>query len=191
MTRRALAYAAHVHAGQRRQADGAPFLLHPLEVACLLYDAGASDDVIVAGVLHDVIEKTDVDADDLRARFGVSVATLVLAVSEDQRITGYAERKAALCEQVARAGHDALMILAADKVSKVRELSLPNAPNGQEPVHVARIRDNRLAFYGSCLHVLEQRLADSSLVVQLRIELERALETAKASGRKEPATTRV
>jgi (p)ppGpp synthase/HD superfamily hydrolase len=37
----AIAYAEPLHAGQRRGADGAPFILHPLEVACLLYDAGA------------------------------------------------------------------------------------------------------------------------------------------------------
>ncbi len=87
----ALAYAAELHAGQRRQADGAPFILHPLEVCGLLYHAGAPDHVLAAGVLHDTIEKTDANAADLRARFGIPVATLVLAVSEDQRIVRYAE----------------------------------------------------------------------------------------------------
>jgi (p)ppGpp synthase/HD superfamily hydrolase len=42
--------------------------------------------VIAAG--HDVLEKTDADAEDLRARFGLPIATLVLAVSEDQTIIG-------------------------------------------------------------------------------------------------------
>ena len=48
----ALAYAERLHAGQRRQADGAPFILHPLEVCCLLYHTGAPDHVIAAGVLR-------------------------------------------------------------------------------------------------------------------------------------------
>ena len=69
-TRAAVAYAERQHAGQRRSADGAPFIEHPLEVATLLYHAGASDQVIAAGVLHDTIEKTSTNATDLRARFG-------------------------------------------------------------------------------------------------------------------------
>jgi (p)ppGpp synthase/HD superfamily hydrolase len=171
MTRRAVAYAAQLHAGQWRLADRAPFIVHPLEVACLLHHAGARDHVIAAGVLHDVIEKTDADADDLRARFGSRITTLVLAVTEDERIIGYTERKAALCEQVAEAGHDALMVFAADKVSKARELSLVNARTGQQCV---RARDDRLAYYSRCLQVIEQLLPNSSLVGELRKTLERA-----------------
>ena len=48
-----------MHAGQRRQLDGAPFIEHPLEVAAILHDAGAPDHVIAAGILHDTLEKTD------------------------------------------------------------------------------------------------------------------------------------
>src|SRR2546421_11168033 len=64
-TRAALEYAQRIHAGQHRH-DGAPFVQHPLEVGALLHRVGAADHVIAAGVLHDVIEKTDVTAVDLR-----------------------------------------------------------------------------------------------------------------------------
>ena len=94
-TMAALAYAERLHAGQRRQADGAPFVLHPLEVCCLLHHTGAPDHVIAVGVLHDTIEKTDANAAGLRTRFGLTIATL-----------------------------EALMVFAADKISKARELSL-------------------------------------------------------------------
>jgi len=62
--------------------DGTPFILHPREVASLLYCAGAPDHLIAAGALHDVIEKTPATAFDLRARFGGRVVSLVLAVTE-------------------------------------------------------------------------------------------------------------
>jgi (p)ppGpp synthase/HD superfamily hydrolase len=52
LTAAALSYADALHATQRRPVDGAPFILHPLEVASLLYYAGASDQVVAAGVLH-------------------------------------------------------------------------------------------------------------------------------------------
>jgi (p)ppGpp synthase/HD superfamily hydrolase len=56
-TEAAVAYAERLHAGQR-QGDGTPYLLHPLEVASLLHDAGAPDHLIAAGALHDVLEKS-------------------------------------------------------------------------------------------------------------------------------------
>ena len=123
-TQAAIAYAERLHTGQRRKIDGSPFIEHPLEVASLLYHAGAPDHVIAAGVLHDTLEKTDATEAELAARFGARVAALVRAVTEDKRITSYAKRKAALREQAANAGQQALLVFAADKLSKVRELRL-------------------------------------------------------------------
>jgi tetratricopeptide (TPR) repeat protein len=111
-THAAVAYATSAHDGQRRKIDGAPFIEHPLEVASLLYYAGAPDHVIAAGALHDVIEKTGVEGTQLRRRFGMKVSGLVLAVSEDERITSYQERKADLRARAASAGEEALMVFA-------------------------------------------------------------------------------
>jgi (p)ppGpp synthase/HD superfamily hydrolase len=173
-TKAALAFAEEQHAGQLRKVDGAAFIAHPIEVASLLYDAGAGDDVIAAGLLHDTLEKTRTDATELRMRFGPRVARLVAAVSEDESIPGYAARKAALRRQVEAAGTDAMLVFAADKVSKVRELSV--APEGSEAARLAatvsRTRQRRLNHYRHCLELLERHIADSPLVRQLRTELE-------------------
>ncbi len=163
--RTALAYATRAHEGQRRKMDGAPFIAHPLEVASILHHAGAPDHVIAAGLLHDVIEKTDVDAVQLRTDFGTRIAGLVVAVSEDEGIDSYARRKAALRDQAADAGEEALMVLAADKISKARELRLHEGPT-------PRVRQRRLTHYRDCLLLLEERLPHSPLVGELRAELE-------------------
>ena len=174
MTSAALAFAEIKHAGQRRKFDGAPFIEHPVEVASLLCDAGAPDDVIAAGILHDTLEKTSTDMAELRARFGSRTAGLVAAVSEDESIGGYATRKAALRRQVEAAGPEAMMVFAADKVSKVRELAV--GPPGSEAARLAatvsRTRQRRLIHYRRCLELLEHHLANSPLVAQLRSELE-------------------
>ena len=173
-TERALAYAEGIHAGQLRQVDGAPFILHPIEVASLLYYAGAADHVIAAGALHDAIEKTDAQAGDLRARFGQRITRLVLAVTEDERITDYHERKAALREQAAGAGQEALMVFTADKISKVRELRLEAASGRRRRSAIgSRSLDHRLTHYHECLGLLEQRLLHASLLSQLRTEVGR------------------
>ena len=168
-TEAAIVFAEQVHTGQVRRVDGAPFILHPLEVATLLYQVGASDDVVAAGVLHDVLEKTDADEAELTRHFGREVTALVLAVSEDERIRGYARRKAALRNQVAAAGYHAMMVFAADKISKVRELSLePSAtPRRRSP----KSRERHLAHYQSCLGMLEAQMPHSPLVSQLAAEL--------------------
>ena len=171
-TRAALAYAEERHAGQRRKADGAPFIEHPLEVAELLYHAGAPDHVIAAGVLHDTVEKADANPAELRERFGPGTAELVVAVSEDPGIPGYARRKAALRDQVATAGREAMMVFAADKISKVRELSLIRAPT--------KLPTRRMTHYRRCLELLERLLADSPLVVELRVEFDQVVASARS-----------
>jgi hypothetical protein len=164
----ALDYASALHQGQVRKVDGAPFISHPREVAELLHRAGAPDHLSAAGALHDVIEKTPASAADLRRRFGSRVASLVSAVSEDERIASYAERKAALRAQVAAAGEEALMLFAADKLSKARELRL-------KPLSGAGIsksaRRRRLAHYERSLTLLNEQLPSSPLVKQLADEL--------------------
>ena len=122
LTREALAAAGQLHEGQRRDVDGAPFVIHPLEVASLLYNMGHPDVVIAAGVLHDAVEDTAAEVTDLERHFGGEIAALVEAMTEEPDVDDYAERKARLRRQIAEAGPEATAIYAADKVTKVREL---------------------------------------------------------------------
>jgi (p)ppGpp synthase/HD superfamily hydrolase len=166
VTRRALVFAAERHRGQRREADDAAFILHPLEVAQLLRGRDYPDAVVAAGVLHDVIEDTDVRFDELERRFGPRVAALVQAVSEPPGDGSYAERKTRLRESVAGAGADAAAVYAADKVAKTRELRLAL-------VRKPRALDqDKLDHYWASLDMLEHRLGHHALVRQLRFELE-------------------
>jgi (p)ppGpp synthase/HD superfamily hydrolase len=167
LTRDALDFAANRHAGQTRDIDSIPFVTHPVEVACLLHESGYSDEVVAAGVLHDVIEDTDVQRAELEERFGVEVAALVAAVSDDPTIEDATARKAALRRQVARAGDEAAAIFAADKVSKARELRA-RARHGR----FARSDEGKLGHYQASLDMLTDLIPGHSLVQQLREELE-------------------
>jgi (p)ppGpp synthase/HD superfamily hydrolase len=165
LTRRALEFAAASHGGQEREADRAPFILHPLEVAHLLHGRGSPDEVVAAGVLHDTVEDAQVTRDELSAEFGERVARLVGAVTEPVRDGDYAARKAALRAAVEAAEDDALVIFAADKVAKARELRMTLAAGGEAP-------EQKLEHYGASLALLERRLPGHPLVRQLRFELE-------------------
>ena len=169
VTRLALEFAADRHADQRREADQAPFILHPLEVAQLLRGRDYPDHVVAAGVLHDVLEDTDVDYAELERRFGPAVATLVRAVSEPPGGGSYAVRKTRLREAVACATADAAAVYAADKVAKVRELRIDVVRRGERS---SAIDSDKLDHYWASLELLEHRLGHHPLVRQLRFELE-------------------
>jgi (p)ppGpp synthase/HD superfamily hydrolase len=185
----ALDYAREMHAGQSRQTDGAPFILHPREVASLLRRDGAPDHLIAAGALHDVLEKTPAVVAELRERFGSRITKLVVAVSEDSQAGSYAARKAKLRRSVAAGGEEALRLFAADKISKVRELRRLDATAGAQPRRTPRehqTNERRLAHYRACLALLQERLPGSPLVHQLEAELRRLSRDATHGQRARP-----
>ena len=171
LTRDAIAFAQEQHSSQQRAADGAPFLLHPLEVASMLKRSRYRDHVVAAAVLHDVLEDTDAERSDLRARFGPEVAELVALVSDDPTVDDEEQRKDDVRERVRRAGGDALVVYAADKVSKVRELRILIAAGLD-----ADAASTKMRRYRKSLAMLAQADPDSPLVELLRFEVE-ALET--------------
>jgi (p)ppGpp synthase/HD superfamily hydrolase len=167
LARAAARFARQRHAGQRRSADGAEFLLHPLEVAALLERAGAPDHVVAAGVLHDVLEDTDVERAEIEARFGPEVAELVALVSDDPAIEPEERRKDDVRERVRHRGGYAAVLYAADKISKVRELRMLLA---REPAR--RDVSVKLRRHRRSLEMLEQVTPGNRLVQLLRSELE-------------------
>ncbi len=167
LTRAAIAFAREHHNGQQREADGAPFLIHPLEVAALLERSQYPDHVVAAAVLHDVLEDTDVAPSELGSRFGREVCELVALVSDDPAIPDEEERKDRVREKVRAAGGYAPVVYAADKVSKVRELRMLLATDVE-----ADVANIKLRRYRKSLNMLEQTIPSSRLVGLLRFELE-------------------
>jgi (p)ppGpp synthase/HD superfamily hydrolase len=167
LTRDALTFASTSHEGQMRESADVPFVTHPVEVACLLHEAGYSDEVVAAGVLHDVLEDTDAQPGDLEQRFGHEVARLVAAVSDDPSIEDDAERKAALRAQVARAGESAAAVFAADKVSKARELRMRSGR-----ARFGRKDRVRIEHYEASLQMLAELIPGHELIDRLHDELD-------------------
>jgi GTP diphosphokinase / guanosine-3',5'-bis(diphosphate) 3'-diphosphatase len=117
----ALRFARRVHLGQYRKQTGEQFVEHPIAVARLLSGSGYDGSLVAAAYLHDVVEKTDVELDEIRERFGPSVADLVDQLSEDPDIDGYAARKRALRKGILESGGDPVIIYAADRLANMRD----------------------------------------------------------------------
>lgn len=82
---RAYELADEAHRGQKRS-SGEDFIIHPVQVAHILMDLGLDADTVAAGLLHDVIEDTDVELEELREEFGDEIAMLVDGVTKLGRI---------------------------------------------------------------------------------------------------------
>jgi guanosine-3',5'-bis(diphosphate) 3'-pyrophosphohydrolase len=84
----AIAFAARSHQGQLRKDGVTPYVSHPVRVCLILQHAfGISDQkILTAAVLHDTIEDTTADADDVIERFGADVHRWVAALTKDKRL---------------------------------------------------------------------------------------------------------
>src|SRR6266700_2449541 len=82
---RAFQYAADAHAGQVRQ-SGQEFIYHPWGAAKILASLQLDEPTLAAALLHDVVEDTETELDDLRSEFGNEIAKLVEGVTKLTRV---------------------------------------------------------------------------------------------------------
>jgi (p)ppGpp synthase/HD superfamily hydrolase len=164
--------------GRRGQAK----LRHSVEVARLLHEAGFDEEVVAAGLLHDVIEATDSELPQVAERFGSRLAVLVEAMTEDEGIESYEERKAEHRARVAESGSRAAAIYAADKLAKMPGLRAdPGSASERQLAHYQRTLETLRASHPDVpfLGDLEQELA--ALAVQRRDRIPAPSEPIPAS----------
>lgn len=110
----ALEFAALAHNGQTRKGNkDVPYFSHPAGIGLILTKAGAEEDVIIGGILHDVIEDTKFGYDDIKERFGQKVADLVRWVTIPSGMEWMASKLAYL-DNLEQSPIQARMISAAD-----------------------------------------------------------------------------
>lgn len=91
-----------------------PVIIHSIRVAMYLYEKNQSVDVIIAALLHDVVEDTKIPIDEIRSKFGDKVANLVFANTFKSEIEDYEQRYSETFQRTIKAGFEATLIKAAD-----------------------------------------------------------------------------
>lgn len=128
---RALVFAAEAHANQRRKgAAQEPYINHLIEVLDLVARStdGADMDMMIAALLHDVVEDTGITHDDLAATFGDTVARIVVENSDDMSLPK-SERRTQRIAGMPHKSPQARMVKTADVISNVRAVVV-SAPAG-------------------------------------------------------------
>lgn len=129
---RAVEFAAHAHRNQRRKCKkrgerSIPYINHPLGVAMILIESGrvVDLDVLIAAVLHDVVEDCGVTYEQLVEKFGKTVADLVMEVT-DNKADPKDKRKRDQVEHCATMSHRAKLVKLADKIYNTEDLKRGN-----------------------------------------------------------------
>ncbi len=182
--RGALEKARAAHAGQIRNGSGGmPYIEHPIAVAARLDELGVGDEVLAAALLHDVIEDSGTTLDELRELFGGEVAGLVGALSDDESIDSYRERKAEHRERVAAAPADALAIYGADKLTNVITLRDAHAAEGDAVRDEFKVPvELKLEIWEADLGLLREKAPELPFLDQLGDELSRLRASLEAPG---------
>jgi len=121
---------------QKRKGKDISYITHPLTVGLILARAGASEEVVAAGILHDTIEDSiaekKVTNEMLAERFGKEVASLVESVTEQNKDLPWAERKAVALGHIKDFSHESLLVKSADIVANATELLEDHGQEGDK-----------------------------------------------------------
>lgn len=119
----AIDFATKAHNGQIRKTNGLPKILHPYGVAMLLSQYGYSEDVIIAGLLHDVIEDCkDYSREDIVTMFGEKVASYVDDVTEPSKSIDWKTRKLTHIQNIQNVCFESKVLCSADKIHNLYSL---------------------------------------------------------------------
>ena len=161
---KAIAFAAQAHTGQYRKGTKIPYISHPLNVAETLIRMGCSEQVVIAGLLHDTLEDTPVTEDTVQEMFGRDIALLVKSVSEpSKREYAWEERKAHTLKHLEAAPWEVLILSLADKLDNIRSIQNDHAMMGEQVwLRFKRPREKQQWYYKRLAGIFSERLIDDA-----------------------------
>ena len=118
----AIYYATKAHQGQKRKTEDVDMIFHPFTCGMLLQRNGCDEDIVCAGILHDVVEDTSYTFDDIEKEFGKTVRDYVYDASEPNKSLDWKERKMHTIEHIKKAPIGSKLIVACDKISNLSNL---------------------------------------------------------------------
>jgi len=171
----ALSLAARAHRLQKRKGSEAPYIIHPVGVAVILMRHGFSEEVQIAGLLHDVVEDCNVTLAEITFAFGPEVARLVAAVTEKKMETGpeavprpWKVRKEEGLAHLAAGDHLVAALKAADALHNVHSTLEALATEG--PAAWERFKapaPEQRWYYQEIARLVGEKLGDHALAAEL------------------------
>lgn len=162
---RAVQFALEAHKGQVRKVNGTPYVSHLFDVAEILLNINASENLVIAGILHDIIEDTSYTDKDILALFpspkGQTILRIILADNESDKSASWVERKAETISYAQNSDdEEGLLLICADKISNLASL-VANIEICGEMVwkYFNSPKEKQIWYYESLFKVFEKKLA--------------------------------
>ncbi len=156
LVEKATPLALKAHKEQMRKEAPTPYIVHPMRVAILLARYGLPDVVVAAGLVHDVVEDTDVSLDDVREELGEEIVTLVAPVTHDDSLE-WTARKKAYIDAVRAANENVKAIATADKIANAESLLAAHAREGSGVWrHFNAGKEKKIWFEEAMLSMLQE-----------------------------------
>ena len=165
--------ASYLHSGQARKGDDSlPYISHPFSVAWILSNYTDDEDIIVSGLLHDVLEDVkDYYYPDMVRDFGERVAQIVKGVSEDKdpniesdNKATWEERKTKYLNGLEHDSEESLMVCAADKIHNLQSMIDDYQEKGEGLWEIFNSsKEKKFWFYGEVLNFLKVKSTIRSL----------------------------
>ncbi|MGG0788091.1 HD domain-containing protein [Peribacillus simplex] len=163
--------AAIAHQDQVRKGNQSPYITHPYTVGILLLGVNCSEDTIIAGILHDVIEDTNIVSKEISEVFGENVMRLIEGCSEPYKEKPWEERKKHTLNYLKRdAPLEVCQIICADKLHNILSIKKDLDDQGEKVWNIfKRGKEQQRWYYESIVDILGERIPDFPLYHQLKI----------------------
>ena len=172
---RAIAVALRAHGSQTRKGDGqTPYVVHPVTVALILSRFTGDEDTIIAGLLHDTLEDTDLPPDEIAREFGDKVLHMVKDVTEP-KLPGLSwdTKKARYLRHLQTAPQGSLLVASADKIANLISMITAHSTEGDRVwERFNATAAEKLVFYRQVYLMIQSAWGRCPLLQEFRNRLE-------------------
>lgn len=164
---------AHERAGQHRTNTEIPYIIHPVGAMMIASNVSSDEDVLIACLLHDVLEDVDnsiYDESKMRSDFGDRVVSIVKDVTKDDSIKDWHKRSQAYLDHLEfKASGEAVIVSASDKIHNLKSMIVDFAVHGDKlwDRFSTKSSADQLWWYESMLEVIKRREASTVLINEL------------------------
>lgn len=164
----AIDFAQKAHSGQFRKGTHIPYIIHPLEVMKILYQYTDDENILIAAILHDTLEDTEVTENDILQHFGSDVLALVKSATEPEKDKSWEERKQHTLEFLSQTNDQRVLLLTcADKLNNINSIINDYNQIGEELwQRFKRGKEQQKWYYSSLAQIYLSKEKDNPLFQQ-------------------------
>ena len=155
----AIYYATKAHKGQKRKMEDVDMIFHPFTVGMILQRNGQDEEVVAAGILHDVVEDTEKTFEDIEKDFGKKIRDYVYDASEPDKTLPWKDRKEHTINHIKNAPLGSKLIVACDKIRNLEDALANIKKYGKDNVLSRNPEEQRWYYtsvYESCIYGVDK-----------------------------------